>query len=479
MAGRSSQGPSERDPQSDRDRGAGLSGQAADAPGAALAYAPRMRLRPGSAPYGVAVGVFFLAFVVRLAWALRVQSPLTAVYSDMGGYVARAEWLIAGITPSNRGALTFYPWGTHCFIALELFVFGRNAPVAIAIVHALVGAVPAACMIPLTLRLLPSLAAAGTAGALVALWQPQFIYVGFFLSEIWFSAAIALHALLSAPRATRGGRSLAVGLLSATAFVLRPQFLLTWVIDTSSHTVHRYRRRGLRDAGAVLAMLAVPMVVALGVSSLRLHRLSGRWGLISENANLNRLFADTDVCQVESTIVAGGERFNSYFRPPAKTPCEARDIVRLTGFIGDAQILEPIRRERLRGVSWTHRLTRAARNVELLAAHNPLFPEAGYMDISWRADLQNGFAWGVLVVILPLCAVGLVLGRPDRLKLITLANFAAVVVAAARYYGESRYRVPYDPFAILFAVVGAYELGRRGLARAYARHGWSGRLVDT
>ena len=173
------------------------------------------------------------------------------------------------------------------------------------------------------------------------------------------------------------------------------------------------------------------------------------------------------MCRVESTFVsANGKRFGMRFAPPAKPPCDEADVVRFDGYIGDARILDPIRRGRLRGVSWTDRLLRAGSNVELLVVKNQLFPENGYTEIRFRTDLQRGFASALLYAFLPLCAVGLVLGRPDRLKLLALANFAAVAVAAARYYGEARYRVPYDPFVILFAVVGAYELGTRGLAFA-------------
>jgi hypothetical protein len=273
--------------------------------------------------------------------------------------------------------------------------------------------------------------------------------------------------VLSVRRAPGGARALAVGLLSATAFVVRPQFLLTWLVDTGAHVVSRYRRRGLRGAAVVLAWLAVPMLLAVAVSAVRLHGLSGRWGLISENANLNRLFADTDVCRVEGPFTSpSGQRFFWTFSPPAKPHCGDEDVVRLDGFLGDAQLLEPIRRARLRGVPWTARVTRAFHNVALLAVQNDLFPENGYEAIRWRGKLQRGFASAVLYGLLPLSAIGLALGRPDRLKLVALANFAAVAVAAARYYGESRYRVPYDPFAILFAVVGVYELGTRGVALA-------------
>ena len=273
--------------------------------------------------------------------------------------------------------------------------------------------------------------------------------------------------MLSARRATGGPRSFTIGLFSATAFVVRPQFLLTWLLDTCAHVASRYRRRGPRAAGAVLAWLTVPMLIALAVSSARFHRLSGQWGLISANASLNRLFADTDVCRVEArSTSAGGEHFGWHFSPPPSRRARTTTSCDSTASSATQGCSNRSRRQRLRGVAWIDRVTRATRNVELLAVRNDLFPENEYEESRFRRDLQTGFASILLFGILPLCVVGLVLGRSDRLKFLALANVAAVVVAAARYYGESRYRTPYDPFAILFAVVGAYELGSRAVALA-------------
>ncbi len=155
------------------------------------------------APRWIVYGSFAIAFAVRLAWALKVQSPLDSVYSDMHGYVERAEWLLAHTTPAEPRILTAYPPGTHCILALEFLVFGRNARLAIAIVHSLVGAVPAACIAALTPRLVPSRAAAALVGLLTAFWYPQVCFVGFFSTEVWFSAAIAVHACLFARDAKR------------------------------------------------------------------------------------------------------------------------------------------------------------------------------------------------------------------------------------------------------------------------------------
>jgi hypothetical protein len=47
--------------------------------------------------------------------------------------------------------------------------------------------------------------------------------------------------------------------------------------------------------------------------------------------------------------------------------------------------------------------------------------------------------------------------------LILAANLATVIIAAAYFYGEARYNIPYAPFALLLAVTGVYEVCRRAL----------------
>jgi hypothetical protein len=417
-----------------------------------------MKIRPPRGVAVVAVGVFLLAFAVRLAWILRVQSPLDAVYSDMGGYVDRAEALLAHKMPADPRVLSIYPPGTHSILALEFLVLGRDSRQAIAIAHALVGAVAAPCMAVLTVRLVPSLAAATLVGMLVALWYPHVAFTAFFLSEVWFSAAISLHAWLSIRDWRRPPAQLAVGLTAAIAFCIRPQFLMTWGLELGARGLRLAWRRGVGDAVRRLAWFVVPLALTIAVTSVRFHRLSGHWGLIAESAG-NRLWADTDVCQINSTwVTPTGETWSYWFSPPSKPARKPSDSVHFNGFIVDPVILDGIRRERLRGVSWRQRLERKVGNMTLLVAGNLPWPESNYRDPPWRAMLQRSFADALLFGVIPLSVLGLVLGRRNRTMLIVAANLATVVVAAALFFGEARYNVPYAPFALLLAVVGLYEV---------------------
>jgi hypothetical protein len=260
---------------------------------------------------------------------------------------------------------------------------------------------------------------------------------------------------------------LGAGFVSAIAFVVRPQFLLTWVIETCGRVFSLVRRRGVGRATRVLLYLALPMAIAATASSLRLRLLSGRWGIISENAEMNRIWADTDICKLTATWrTPTGDVWSYWFNPPSKPPRDERDEVHFDGYIADPDLLRAIRESRLRGVPWTARIARKFSNIDLLFERNLPWPESNYKD-PWRLALQQWFAAALRVVVLPLCAVGLVLGRRNRAMLVLAANLATPIVAAAIYFGEARYHVPYDPFALLLAVVGLYELGRRtaGLAR--------------
>jgi hypothetical protein len=412
-------------------------------------------------PTFIFIAVYALAFFLRFEWLIHVQHPLDAVYSDAGGYVDRADWLLAHHTPADPRILAIYPWGGHALLALQFLVVGRKARVGLAVAAAVVGAIPAPCLAYLSLRIMPSRLVAACVGVLVAAWVPQIAFAGFFLSEIWFSAAIAAHAALTVVPWKRPWGRLGTGAVAAIAFVVRPQFVLTWAADVAAAAFSALRRGGIPRAAWTTVGLALPMILAVGFSAARLHRLAGHWGLISENDEMTRIWAETDICELRSTWTApNGQRWSYWFSPPSKPVRKPSDVVEFEGFIADPAILRRIRQERLRGVPWTARIARKAHNVALLYKTLP-WPESNYKDRDWRFDLQRGYATALLYVVSPLALVGIFLGRRDRALFIAAANLCTSVLCAALFFGEGRYHVPYDPFALLLAVVACYEIHKR------------------
>jgi hypothetical protein len=417
-------------------------------------------------PRSIVVVVFLFAFALRLAWILRVQHPIDAIYSDMAGYVDRAEGLVFHVAPPDPRLLAIYPWGTHALVALEFVVLGRHAETSMAIFYALLGAVPAACMVVLTVHLVPSRLVAAFVGALVAIWPPQIAFAAFFLSEPWFAAAIAVQAVLTVRDWRRPYGLLAVGAISSIAFVVRPQFILTWGFDLVSRAFSLVRRRGLRRTAGALFWICLPVALAAGGSAVRLHHLSGHWGLISANDQMTRLWADTDVCMLRSHWkTAEGRDLYWWFSPPSKPVRNARDVAEFEGFIADPDILRRIRKERLQGVTLTARLARTWGNEKLLFTGNLPWPESNYKEPSWRFSLMEWSAAAMLYAILPFAALGALLGRKNRTLWIATTGLATMLFCAALFFGEARYHVPYDPFAILLAVTGCCEIARRTTAR--------------
>lgn len=439
----------------------------------------------------IAVLAFVVAFAVRLIWILEVQSPHAAVYSDMAGYLARADEVL-GLAPVTDPRIhAFYPFGTHYLVAGELALCGRDSTFGIAIVHALVGAIPPTVVALLGRRLCPSRAIVLLASMLAAVWQPQVVYAAFFMSELWFSAAVALASLFfvrafEAPR-DRWGSIVLAGTFAAVSFVIRPQVVLTFALVALLGAIGIVRSRGARGSRPLRRRLArraaavlVPIAIVMGLSSLRLHRLSGRFGLVSENGPLMRLFGETDVGRVEATwTTPDGGRYFAWYAAGLKKPYTDENTFRFEGYVGDPDILDDERRARLAVTPSGARVARAWKNLTSLVWRSFPFPEADFHASKPRLQLSRVFR-KILYALLALAPVGLfAMARRGPAAAAVYANLATVVALPMLFYAEARYRVPYDPFVILAAAVGAFAITtnlRDRLRARRARRNVSGTL---
>jgi hypothetical protein len=416
----------------------------------------------------VAFACFVIAFVLRLLWILKFQSPHSAVYSDMNGYVTRADELLGNIPPSlDPRTNTFYPYGTHYLIAGELALVGRKSEIGVAIIHALVGALPVPCVVYITSRLVPkhggyALIMGGFAGLVAALWHPQITYVGFFMSEIWFTAACLISAAFfvrqSEKRVGRFASALFAGVAAAAAFVIRPQFTFTVGLVFLFAYVLRLRET-LTDPVKRKKMIAIalPIVLAIGFSAYRFHHITGRWALISDNGPLMRLFGETEVGFVECWWpTPAGTQYGAWYGAALRKPFTERNTFKFTGYQGDETILNHEREERLSKMSWRARLGLASFNVKSLVLSNFPNPEGDFHGNITRLKLARVYR-KILYWLLGLGLLGLFAmrraWRPEA-TIIVVANLMTVVTLPLIFYTEARYRVPYDPFIIIAAAVG-------------------------
>jgi hypothetical protein len=318
----------------------------------------------------------------------------------------------------------------------------------------------------LALRIVPRLSVAVGVGLFMAAWYPLLAFSGFFSSEQPYAGAIALSAWLLVRQIETGRNAVALGLASSVAYLVRPQIILTLAALTLVGLVLLWRRPAraprLRVGKLVIAGTILTATVVYG--AVRYHALCGRWGLISDNSAMTRLWADTHYGQIRARWHApDGRVVEFYFGSPPKLETGEDRELSFDGYIGDPIILDRARRNEVFYTPTSERIARWVRNVRLLFVDNQLWPDSMHANgIGWRREWSFASARAVLV----LCALGLLglvgwVRRPTTVLVVCAAHVVTALVVAAFFFAEARYRVPYDMFFVLLALAGAREVVRR------------------
>ena len=426
--------------------------------------------------------MFALAFGVRVLWVSLVDSPFDNIFSDMAGYVNRALAaayggpdpfpLFASQHPSDAHALAaaaagvdpwsvqcpYYPPGAHLVLAAEMKLVGWSHHAAMAALNCVWGAMVAPCAMLLALRVVPRLRVAVVVGLVVALWYPLLAFSSFFSSEQPYAGAMALSSWLLVRLVERGKSAVALGLAASVAYLVRPQIIATLGALTlvGLFVVLRRSARGprLRLGPIVLAGAVFTATVAWG--AVRYHHLSGRWGLISDNGAMGRLGADTSYTKVRAMWRApdGVELSYQFESPPKAEMGQHREYV-FDGYIGDPVKLDAARRGEVNYMSMGERLARWANNVRPLFVDGSLWPVSS--GTRWRKVCYSASQIALLGVLCPLALLGMISCARRRavVPLVCTAQILTVLLIAAFYGGEQRYRMPYDVFLVLLALEGA------------------------
>lgn len=410
----------------------------------------------------IALAAFVLAFVLRAYWVFKIQSPYGTLYNDMIGYSERARFLESEWGPRPERIYTFFPYGGHYYYRLEyLLAGGYTRERAVCLLQALTGALAVPPLVFMGARLVRSRLVLIALAVATTIWAPQIAFLGFFTSETPYILCFTLASWVTVRLLDTGKGGFWVGLLSGCAFAVRPQYLLTCLLALPLvYLFHRKRRKALRTA---FVAFALPFALIVTYSSVRFHKITGRYGLISENGPFQRILGDTTIGLITSHWTEpDGRRYNYGFSPPSKFPAGETERFDFEGYIADPDILEAERKKRMRGVPLFKRAKRMVGNARILFEGKPLWPESNHATAGLRRHLQVNFRFFVRDGLAPLALLGAVLSaifarfRSRRFALtayVAVANCLTMLVAAALYYGEARYRVPYDSFLLLLGAV--------------------------
>jgi hypothetical protein len=374
----------------------------------------------------------------------------------MSGYWLRATRLFSG-HPQTDDYLAVYPYGNHYILALEMML---KSPVVITALQAVIGA----ALVPFTMlfarRTFRSPMVPLALGILVTLWYPLVSYCGYFSSENNYGFFLLLSLYLSGRFVDTGKGALLLGMAMAVGFTIRPQLLLTIVLLVMWLAVRKHHLVGFRWRS--LALLLIPVALTVAYSSYRQHNITGRWEIISDNGAVGRFFASTAYKRIVGTRTGpdgkvlrrhDGKPVTRRFQPPATRQLGYKAKFEFVGYIADAEILGKERNRYQSTLAITEKLALLGRNISLLAYHNTMWPQRNQDNSGWRRGLFRFFGGVGKYVLIPLAMLGFIAlcFRHNLLLELSALHVITMIYAAAMYFAEIRYRIPYDPILLIFA----------------------------
>jgi len=436
-----------------------------------------------------AIALFVAALLVRLHWNLVAHPPGDYLYSDMHGYVTRADGVFRDPWTAREYS-GFYPWGTHVLLAVLQAVLGKQNWPAVGVAFAFMGALVVLFGYLVARRTTRTSWVAPAVGLVLVFDYPLISLGGYFLSEIPFAVgmAIATWLLLRMIDEGRTRDAWLAGLAIAFALVMRPQILLSVLLVFVFWLV--VRKLAPRVVGklhlGLFVRAAVPIVLVLGFSAVRLHHHTGRWGLISENGTFNQVFGRCHNVKIIALPDKAGRSRTSFGPPPliqlqkrsVRAPGEWPQLEPIIeenfyyhGYIGDSEILREYMKQCVAEGGLLKQAEFALVHVLMLWRYNIIWPDSGKSQ--WQAV---ALLWGKIhtaTFAIPAALFAFVVLWPRRhpkLAFVALHLWAMFAVAAL-YFGDVRLRTPYDPYLMLIALEGLAMLGGLGWTFFRRNHG--------
>ncbi len=436
------------------------------------------------------------ALLTRLVWVIAVHPPADHVFSDMAHYIARAQRLVSeGFVLGDRH-LAWQAWGTHTLLALPLWLVGPDTRAALEVAGLMWAAISAGTVVlahRLAARVLPSAWGAWPAravGLLMLVWIPAISHTGFFISETPYAFVLLAATLGTVELVHEGGdrRAVRAGLWGALAFALRPQCAVFFVLLLGARALDRLRmRRGSGRSGVGWSrrvdlrralLFALPLVLMLGFSLVRVRVHAGEWAGVAESGTMNltagrchnivtQAFPDAEALAASDAAgsTQDGRRislpgFRAFARLPADHPLALRpalggESIKLVGYVGDAEVHRRIRARCYAATGWLEQLRFSLVNAIGLWVIDRPWPESSDL---YAPELfpvaMRGRDLAALLAPLSLLATlvfGLRLARTPGLGLCAL-QIASLVLVSALVFGTTRLRAPYDPYALILVV---------------------------
>lgn len=405
-----------------------------------------------------------VAFAIRLIWSLGIHSPGDFITSDMHSYWKHSDSILKD--PMQRsGTAIFFPPGTGFLLTLVRVAFGADNHIALTIVYAVLGTLLVPLVYRLAERFFESRFWCRFAAILTCFYYPFISYGGYYLSELPYTVCVTATGLYTVRLADRGQTRDAwfAGLAVAFGALFRPQMLAAIPLLLG---LWLFRRRSWpKWKFAHWIRLAIPIVLVGALSVARFYHHTGRLGFISGNGPLNYAFGRCHALIIESRAVG---YFASYSPPPlgyldSRQRRHPDSFVRLDPAVGNKVTLN--------GTMWTPETFREL-TAKCVEATGPI-RQVRYaivhvimlwgFNIAWPDSATDPYRYFMLASVIvhniflmpPFVVMFLAAFRRRFSRQALLAvHIAALSMIALVYFGDVRYRVPYDALIIVLALDG-------------------------
>ncbi len=406
----------------------------------------------------VAVASVVAGVIVRIVWGLVIHPPVDYLYSDMGGYVERAQRLATGGELQRLDV--FFPPGTHMLLAAPMTLLGteRAGLWAGAVLWCALSAATPFFAWRLA-RLLLTPAAAALTALLCALWPLYITYGGYFTSETP-SLAFLLASLWIGYRAVRlsgrraGWLGLVAGLLGGVAIANRPQLILNLAV-LAVPLLFRLRRQALVLAG-IVAGAAVILAGTVAHNSVAADKLTG----LSENAGLNFWMGQCDVHDVKTVDPARNITFN--FGNPVWAQLDRGGSYYFGGpLVWDQGFfyglgLQCIERDGLGHVRVL------ARNVLNMTATTIPWPQVNNEHGQRGVVRVSNLVYSMMLPLIVIYSVFIIIRRRasgwSSGEALMLFQLSCVLLVAIVFFGDPRLRSTYDVFGLALLAASIADL---------------------
>jgi hypothetical protein len=395
-----------------------------------------------------------VALVIRLVWNLAIHSPGDFITSDMRSYWNQSNAMLSA--PFHKDAsIVFFPYGTSTLLTVVRAIFGRDNHIPLAVVYAGLGTLLVPLVYYLAERLTKTYHLPRIAAIVTCFYYPFISYGGYYLSELPFAVCLTAAAFYSLRLADRGRArdAFLFGTAMAVGATFRPQLLAAIPLI---FVLWNLRRKHWPGWGARNWLrLAVPILLVSTFSIVRFHYHTGRLGFISGNASLNYAFGRCHAL----TIDASAPGYFASFSPPPMGYLDWRERHRHDSFVR----LDPALSNKLsvRGTMWApenfERLTQqcvaksgyakqaryAFMHVIMLWGYNNAWPDSS--DNVYRYVMLVALTIHNVVFLFPTIVMMLAgFRRSFSRHALIGGHIAALVCIVMLYFGDVRYRVPYD-----------------------------------